>query len=341
MTVTDDPLDTGTGVTIERDRWGRPLIVPPGGGHPTAYTRCTTYVGALEDRFNLSQWEQRMVAVGLSQRPDLLLAAGAHRDDKARLNEICGQAREAAQASAAATTGTALHRIAERLDRGEDLGAVPADFQADIEAYRQVTAEFDHEHIEQMLVNDEIKVAGTPDRLARWRGSLVVFDIKTGSIEYAMNKIAMQLAVYSRSSLYDPATGARTDLDINQAEAIVAHMPAGSGTCALYSVDIAAGWEGVQLCRQVRQFRALRKLAQPVQRDLGAAGPDGPPAPVTAARPAAAAQPEPTLAELIARATSAEQLTALWKTNRTTWTAAHTAAAATRKQQLLTEGTTR
>lgn len=301
------------GPAVQRDRWGRPLIIPPSGGKPVAYTRCTTYVGALEDTYALGRWQQRQVAIGLSQRPDLILAAAAHRDDRDKLNEVCEQAHEAAASHAAATTGTALHRLAERLDRGETLDAIPPDYRADLDAYRQVTAEFGHEYIEEMLIHDEMKVAGTPDRLVRWRGELVVFDIKTGSIEFGMGKISMQLAMYSRSVLYDPATGQRTDPGINQAEAIVCHLPAGKGTATLYSVDIAQGWAGVELARQVRQWRAVRHLAQPLS--------------TTQTR-------EPTVAELIARASSVDQLVALWQVHKTVWTDELTAAASRRKTQL-------
>lgn len=301
------------GPTVQRDRWGRPLIIPPGGGKPVAYTRCTTFVGALEDTYALGRWQQRQVAIGLSQRPDLILAAAAHRDDRDKLNEVCEQAHEAAASHAAATTGTALHRLAERLDRGETLDAIPPDYRADLDAYRQVTAEFTHEHVEEMLVHDEMKVAGTPDRLVRWRGELVVFDLKTGSIEFGMGKISMQLAMYSRSVLYNPVTGQRTDLGINQAEAIVCHLPAGKGTATLYSVDIAQGWAGVELARQVRQWRAVKHLAQPLS--------------TTQTR-------EPTVAELIGRASSVDQLVALWEVHKTAWTDELTAAASRRKNQL-------
>jgi hypothetical protein len=249
---------------VQRDRFGRPLIVPPSGGKPTAYTRCTTYAGALEDTYALGKWQQRMVAVGLSQRSDLLLAAGAHRDDKDRLDDVCDQAREAAGAGAAATTGTALHKLCERLDLGQPIGAVPAEHDPDIKAYHAATAGIEHEHVEQLMVCDELKVAGTPDRIAVLNGKLTIFDIKTGSIDYAMNKIAMQLAVYSRSALYNPATGERTVLALDQDEAIVAHLPAGKGVCTLYTVDIARGWRGVQLAREVRGWRAVKSLARPL-----------------------------------------------------------------------------
>ena len=72
---------------IPRDRFGRPLVVPPAARSPSPYTRCTTYVDALEDKFGLQKWMMRMTAVGLSQRQDLLLAVAANRDDKERARQ--------------------------------------------------------------------------------------------------------------------------------------------------------------------------------------------------------------------------------------------------------------
>lgn len=301
-----------TRVEVPRDRWGRPLIVPPGGGKPTAYTRTTRYVDALEDTYNLGRWQQRMVAVGLSQRPDLLLAAAAHRENKDKLNDVCDQAREAAGASAAATTGTALHKILERLDLGEPLGAIPAAYQADVEAYHKATVGIEHEHVEELMVSDELKVAGTPDRLARWRGKLTVFDLKTGSIEYAMGKIEMQLAVYSRSWIYNVETGERTRIDIDQDVALIAHLPAGSGRCELLEVDIARGWKGVELARELRAWRALKHLTRPIQAN---------------ARP---------FYDRILDASTVDELTAVWREAKAegAWTDELTTTAAQRKAQL-------
>jgi hypothetical protein len=107
-----DPFSTPP-VEIARDHWGRPMVVPPGGGKATPYTRCTTFVGVLEDTYNLSRWQQRMVAIGLNDRPDLAIAVSAHRDDKVRLSAICDEAMEAAKAHAGCDD---RHRAA-RVDR--------------------------------------------------------------------------------------------------------------------------------------------------------------------------------------------------------------------------------
>ena len=306
-----DPFDAPGGKhEVERDRVGRPVIAPTDGGKAKAYTRCTTYVGALEDTYNLGLWQQRMVALGLADRPDLLLAVSAHREEKDRLNKICDDAREAAKASAAATTGTALHSLVERMDRGLPLGTVPAAYAADLEAYRRATSVLEHVHIEELMVLDELKIAGTPDRLALHEERLKVADVKTGSIEWGAGKIAMQLAVYAHSKLYDPVTGARTGLDIDTGEAIVIHLPAGQGRCELHRIDIAAGWEAVHLARQVRAWRARKGLMKPLR---------------TA---------PPGAADEISAAASVDELNAVWARHQAAWTDELTALAAARKNEL-------
>src|SRR5690606_35303663 len=111
-------------------------IIPPGGGKPVPYRRCTSYIDVLDDKYNLDMWKQRMVALGLASRADLLLSVQAHRDDKRQLNKVCGEAREAALSSAAATTGTALHTLTEVLDGGGTLPDLPAGPAASLAAYR-------------------------------------------------------------------------------------------------------------------------------------------------------------------------------------------------------------
>ena len=313
--------------TVERDRWGRPLIVPPGGGKAVAYTRCTTYVGALEDTYNLERWKCRMTALGLAVRPDLQLAVVAHKDDKNKLNEVCDQAVEAAQASAAANTGTALHALTEQLDRGElDIATVPSDYRPDVTAYQNVIAAagVKVEAIEQFGVHDGLKVAGTWDRIFNIDGRRYIADLKTGSIEYGMGKIAMQLAVYSRCQVYDVATKTRTPLDgVDMDRGIVIHLPAGTGKAFLWWVDINAGWEAVALATQVRAWRARKNLATTFE--YAAVKPDPP-----------TVDTDPLLAR-IAVAPDVTSLRLLWADANPhgTWRQVHTEAAAHRKAQLL------
>jgi len=301
---------------IPRDGWGRPLVKPEGGGKPVAYTRCTTFVSVLEDTYNLQKWMQRMVAVGITQRPDihLQIASLAHDLDrnKKQLDQACDAAREAAAASAAATTGTALHQLTELIDRGRDVGVIPDAYQADLEAYRAATEGFRYTHIEQFCVLDRYKIGGTPDRVVKLDGKVYIADVKTGSIDWGIGKIAMQLAVYARSSTYDHVTGERGVHGAELDKGLIIHLPAGTGTCDLHWVDLLEGWQAVMLARKVRDWRAkkFRDLTQRyTEGDLG-------------------------IAAEIQAAGSVDELNQVWAAHATVWTERHTELAAERKAAL-------
>lgn len=264
----------GGNTEIERDRYGRPLVTPPGGGKPTAYTRCTTYVDALDSKEGLMRWKARMTALGLAARPDLALAIqSTNPDDKKSLDAVVDQALDAAKASAAATTGTALHQLTERIDEGGTLDglALPDEHRASLDAYRRATEHIEWSAIEQFRVHDELKIGGTADRVAVIDGASVIADVKTGSIDYP-GKFAMQLAVYAHSLVYDHATGERhsdtppADLE----RGLIIHLPAGAGECTLHWIDLTAGWEAVEIAGRVREWRSRsnskakdRRLLQP------------------------------------------------------------------------------
>jgi PD-(D/E)XK nuclease superfamily len=299
----------------KRDHWGRPYVVPPGGGKPVPYTRTTTFVGAVEDRMALGRWQQRMTAIGIVDRKDLMLAVAAHRDDKKKLDSICEQALEAAKGKAGATTGTALHALTEQQDRGQQ-PIIPDDYVADMAAYLQATADMRAIMIEQFCVMDPLKVAGTPDRIVEFEGKRYIADLKTGSIEYGFLTIAAQLAMYARSRPYDVATNERMEPHGAELDrGIVIHLPAGQGICIRYWVDLLAGWQVIRVARDVRQYRQLRfpqllKELHPV-----------PVAPPVREEP-------PTLVDeltlLINAAESPQQVRDLWRASTDRWTDRHT-----------------
>jgi hypothetical protein len=283
-------------VEIPRDRYGRPMVLPANGTRRVAYRRATTFVGCLEDTYNLMAWKTRQVAYGMGQRKDLVLAAAAaDPDDKRKLNEIAEKATEHAMASASATTGTALHALTERVDRGRELGFVPTEYQADIAAYQDATAGIEWLGVETFRVHDEWKVAGTADRLGRDKhGRLRIYDIKTGSIGFP-HKMAMQLAMYARSTPYDIASDKRgiheDGLDLSHG--VIIHLPAGEGRCDLYEIDIAKGWGACLLAKKVWDWRGVKDLTELID-------PDGPPTP-------------PTWASLIDAASTVDDLRLIWK----------------------------
>ena len=250
---------------IERDRWGRPMIRQEDGSE-FPYRRPSTISKVLSDTEQLKKWAMRQVAFGVSIRDDLVALAASHPEDKSVLNRVAQQAMDAAASSAGANTGTALHKILENIDMGRET-VVPKDLQGDVDAYLEGLDRLGFEVVdcEQFVVNDELRVAGTYDRLYRTRkGALVVGDLKTGSelaIKYGQSEFAIQIAIYANSLLYDPDTAERIDRGVNKKFGVVAHIPARSGKCDFYKIDLSAGWEAAKAAVWAYDYRKRKDLA--------------------------------------------------------------------------------
>lgn len=156
----------------------------PGDCHCLYYKRTTNFVDVLQSEYALKQYDRRMVAYGMSQRPDLVLSIAALRDpdgaDKDALQGYADDAKDAAKAAAGANIGTALHRLTEDMDHGRTLGHVPDPYPADLKAYEQATKGIEWVGIESFRVCDQFKVAGTADRIGYHplTKRLHIFDLK-------------------------------------------------------------------------------------------------------------------------------------------------------------------
>lgn len=330
---------------LPRDRWGRPLITPPDGGEPVAYTRATTFAKALDDTYHLDRWQQRMVALGMGRRRDLQLAAAAISDpddrfQKRALQDIADRAKDSGAPSAAAI-GTALHSFTEQQDKGLPLTDLPEEYAADLRAYAEIMKGFDILGVETFVVNDELRVGGTFDRVLRLRedvllpeallasrpdwspvleaGTAIVSDVKTGrSVDLGAGAFALQLGVYATSVVYNHETGSRHPLpgDPSRKVGLIIHLPAGKGTASLNWLDISGGVDAFSLAVAVREYRA--------RRDLIAVGTT-----VTAG----ASAPAP-LAHKVATAPSVEELGALYRLHTDEWTVGLTDLAKRRKAEL-------
>lgn len=257
-------------MSIPRDRWDRPLIIPAGGGTPVAYTRASTLAKTLDDTTNLTAWKLRVTAVGLARRNDLrtrLAGIIAANDDpvggfgKRDLNRLCDEAADAGGAGVAASAGTGLHELTEAVDNGAD----PDDLLVDertaerLRQYRAATADLDVLAIETFVVNDLIQAAGTFDRLVRLPdGRVVVADLKTGAHDanYPL-AVATQIATYAHGYLYDPATGQRSALheDLDLSTGLLIHLPQKGDGCRVYTLDLRLGWDAALLAAQVHAVR--------------------------------------------------------------------------------------
>jgi hypothetical protein len=298
----------------------------------------TTFVGCLEDTYNLSVWQQTMVVLGMARRRDLILSASAITDPKDQfqkrtLKGIARQAIDAAHGGAAAATGTALHAFSEQVDAGTlDWSRVPDEYVADLKAYAEVMKPFRILAMEGFCVVDDLKVGGSYDRiLGLPEGGLVapdgelvegavIGDLKTGStMAFGMGKIAMQLGTYANALDYSHTLGTRSPLVGSPSKrwGIVVHLPAGTGRAELLWVNIEAGWEAARtLAVGTHAWRKRKDLSFPLSS-----------ASVTPTAP-------PSLVEQIAAATSYAELQALYVQNAVSWTPGLTSLAAERKAAL-------
>jgi hypothetical protein len=258
---------------VPRDRYGRPLIIPPGGGEPVAYTRVSTFASALDDKSSLADWTSAMTLIGAAKDETLVRGARGlnYQRDKSRVRELVEQAKVLGGANNARDEGTTLHGLTEKLDAGHELPDLDAQTIADLDAYRRITAGLTPVLSETFVVNDELQVAGTFDRLLDisadkalppWlHGRRVIGDLKTGGVDYKIGSFALQLACYARGQLYDPVTGQRTPLGADESIGLVVHLPQRTGRAAIYAIDLTRGYAAAGLARAVREWRTTARLS--------------------------------------------------------------------------------
>lgn len=285
----------------DRDSYGRYVL------HGKPHTRATTFAKLGANTKAIEAWNERNVTRGLTLRPDLLMLANGLevKRDRAQLNSIAAQAKDAAGSKVAANIGTAYHAFSERIDAHlMTLPEVPQQYQGRVFQYIDALARTGlttrPEWIERTTavradqVGAPLPVAGTLDRIFQLPdGSLVIGDLKTGSdLSYGEMEIEVQLALYAHGvnthglfdwntktwqplQLFDFLPGSvkvRTDI------AIVIHLPADGDDCTLYVADIERGWRDAQRLgplqaslKEKKRFRTLTAadlapVAAPVER---------------------------------------------------------------------------
>ena len=226
-----------------------------------------------------------------------MLVDGAWGDFKKAMDALADEIFELGGGREAATKGTDIHALCElydaegmdavqeKLDAGE---ITPADF-ADVEAYADACRRLGLKVVasEQVIVNDDLKVAGRLDRIylaklpeirdpktgevlrvADTRAKRYVGDVKTGRVDYGQAKIAQQIRMYAESSAYDLDTHERSSHGANRTVGLLIHLPAGAAKATVHIVDLATGGRGNKLAGEVRAFRNEGKKAINLNIDL-------------------------------------------------------------------------
>ena len=216
------------------------------------------------------------------------LIEDAWRDYKHEADRIAEAALELGGVKDAARKGTDLHALTELHDR-EGIDAVVALLDAgeitradfdDVEAYARALkvagVKVLPEYIEQVVVDDERRVAGRLDRVALYRfpgtarAVRCVLDVKTGRLDYGAGKIAQQLELYAGAQAYDLETHERHDMKLSRTRALVLSLPPGRAEATLHEVDLVLGRRGNKLSGEVRQWRNEGKRAIDLKVDLAA-----------------------------------------------------------------------
>lgn len=248
------------------------LIPDPDTGTPIGWTRATNLSKILADTDNLQRWAERMVALGLAERPDLLeQAKRLSKVDRKALDRIAKTAKEAAGAFDRAAQGTSLHTLTERVDLGE-ITAEDIEppwrslIQAYVEAMRAAQIKILPEYIERTVIIKRFKVAGTFDRVVQMPdGDLWIGDLKTGrTLDYSWGDIAIQLSLYANAdAIWDFDQQQFLPMPkVNQERALIMHMPVEGGGVTFYEVNIKHGWAAAELSEQVKNWRKnSRKLS--------------------------------------------------------------------------------
>lgn len=236
------------------------------------YSRPSGWGGDLDDESALTLWKIDRAMEGVASDPSIAAMVAAHIGDRDGARERRERAIQRGRGEEAADLGTALHRMTERVERGDGFCAPPP-FDADIAAYlsKLDAAGLTSEYIECKLCNDEWRAAGTADRIYRANrpidvagcppilpGQLVLGDLKTGKrLDYSLPGYCVQLALYVDSVFYDVETNQRSPLppELRTDVGLLVHMPAGTGSCTFHWADLQVGREGCRIVRDVRHWR--------------------------------------------------------------------------------------
>jgi hypothetical protein len=255
---------------------GRYKLPDPDTGKDALFTRVSTIAKMLEDTYHLDQWKDRMLSKGLAMRPDLVMLAGATPlEDKRAFTDLVKSARDTAGGSEGANHGTAFHSLTEIVDRGEPVpqGTHPDNVKR-LELYRRSLK--DHllavipDWMERVVLNREHRLVGRTDRalIARDMSVLgrpstgygaVIGDVKSQkSMDFGCMAIAMQLAIYAHADLVwneDDGIWEEPDIELNRNVAVVMHVPSDRVAADIHVIDIARGWELVQIAMDIRKAR--------------------------------------------------------------------------------------
>lgn len=227
--------------------------------------------GITADQFNIEQWRDRMVAIGMTLEPKLAERVAVDLDNKKAIQEVADDAKKAARANDAANRGTQRHRVLELLLLGRTDMFITDQQKADAEVLQRTLDRYGLEpiadRVEQFIAWPDNWVVGRYDALLGHEGRPVLTDLKGGinAIRYP-HSTATQLALYA----FAPHTSAVIERDgdkstVNQwttmpddldtEVAYVIHCDDEAEVGDLYRVNLQHGLKGARLALSIVDWR--------------------------------------------------------------------------------------
>lgn len=279
---------------VERDRWGRAVVVEPD-GRTRSYFSASGLADVLSDVTHLHRWRTRLVATGLGRNPELaLMCAGQPYADADKLgltprekrmaareiDNVVERAFDRAGGNRSADYGTAGHSFTEPGNPGRPVPEVTHDRLAGpLLAWDDLVKHLPVVATEVCVANQELQTFGTFDHLvdgdvvaglgpllgldlSDCAGKLVVLDKKFGSS--VKPHVKTQIAVYATARPYFPEERRWSTFEeefgrpVSSKWGLVSHMASG---VVLYVVDLVAGYAQAELAVRVRLDRREKRVA--------------------------------------------------------------------------------
>lgn len=200
---------------------------------------------------------------------------GGTQSGKSRLLAAVAKAADMAGASSRSALGTEMHKLGELVNRGVEPRLVREQLKPHLDHYRDRVAGIKFLAQEILIINDELKLAGstdyllelpagmtTPDGITHDEPLVVVGDLKTGqwAQRYPAGTCA-QLAGYGTGVRYDQLTNTRYPLHerISDRWGVLLHFPLADENPQLrfYWVDLELGVRAAKLNAQLDKMIAF------------------------------------------------------------------------------------
>lgn len=245
----------------------RPKAVNPRTGKEQSWTRASNFASALDNPHALIKWSNRNAVMGISRRPDLaaMALAGALRDDVAKVDETIAAAHATMATDANANLGTAAHAAITNAWRHPEQ-PVPEPYVPLVKAFAAALKEHGLTIVAAAgkVMNLAYDSIGEFDLvLSEADGTEVIGDMKSGKLEHAKRKFAVQLAMYDGAEfVVNPDNSViPTPWSLAHSHGVLLHLDLENDTVSVYRIDLRIGRYGAGLAEQIRQWHTLDPLS--------------------------------------------------------------------------------